>query len=189
MIMEITDEKLVARTLAGDRNAFRSLVERHYRLVYRLSRNILRHPEEAEDCTQEVFVRAYQALGQFEGRGVFAAWLRRLTVNYALNRAQSAANRYAAQSHSLDLISGTLPASAITGPEASFWRAHEREKLQTQLDALPPQQRTALGLRLVDGLSYDEIAELMGAPVNSVRSWLHRGRATMRAALEEMVEC
>ena len=67
MTRTMTDENLVARTLAGDRNAFRALAETRYQSVYRLCRSILRHPEDAEDATQEVFVRAYQALGQFAG--------------------------------------------------------------------------------------------------------------------------
>src|SRR5450755_3759641 len=106
-----TDEKLVARTLAGDRNAFRALVERHYTAVFRLCRSILHHPEDAEDATQEVFVRVYQALSQFQGRGVFGAWLRRLTVNHCLNRTQTAAARASSRSCSLDLLAETLPAA------------------------------------------------------------------------------
>ncbi len=184
-----TDEKLVARTLAGDRNAFRALAERHYTPIYRLCRSILRHPEDAEDATQEVFVRLYQSLSQFAGRGAFGAWLRRLTVNHCLNRTQSAAARCATRSYSLDLLAETLPASREFNPEEQLFRAEENARIRTELDDLPPQQRAALGLRLLEGLSYDEIADLMGVPVNSVRSWLHRGRARLRAALEEVVEC
>src|SRR5262249_34798941 len=104
-----TDEKLVARTLAGDRNAFPALGERHYNAVFRLCRSILRHPEDAEDATQEVFMRVYEALGQFAGRGAFGGWFRRLTVNHCLNRAQSAAAQAASRSYSLDLLADTLP--------------------------------------------------------------------------------
>src|SRR5438270_13618459 len=157
----ITDEKLVARTLAGDRNAFRALVERHYNAVFRLCRSILRHPEDAEDATQEVFVRVYEALGQFSGRGAFGAWLRRLTVNHCLNRVQSAAAQRAARSYSLDLLAETLPADTECDPEARFWREEERARIKTEMEELPPQQRAALGLRLVEGLSYEEIADLM----------------------------
>lgn len=184
-----TDEKLVARTLAGDRNAFRALVERHYNAVYRLCRSILRHSEDAEDATQEVFVRVYEALGQFAGRGAFGAWLRRLTVNHCLNRAQRASAQAMARSYSLDLLADTLPASEEDDPEERFWRAEERARIQMELEFLPAPQRAALGLRLLEGLSYEEIADLMGVPVNSVRSWLHRGRARLREALEEVVKC
>jgi len=185
----ITDEKLVARTLAGDRSAFRTLVERHYTAVYRLCRSILRHPEDAEDATQEVFVRVYEALGQFAGRGAFGAWLRRLTVNHCLNRTQSAQNRASSRAYSLDLLAETLPASQECDPEERLLRTEERAQIKKELDELPPSQRAALGLRLLEGLSYEEIAELMGVPVNSVRSWLHRGRARLREALKEVVEC
>jgi RNA polymerase sigma-70 factor (ECF subfamily) len=184
-----TDEKLVARTLAGDRNAFRALVERHYNAVFRLCRSILRHPEDAEDATQEVFVRVYEALGQFAGRGAFGAWLRRLTVNHCLNRAQRASAQAATRSYSLDLLADTLRAPDEDEPEERFWRSEERARIQMELEFLPAPQRAALGLRLLEGLSYEEIADMMGVPVNSVRSWLHRGRARLREALEEVVEC
>lgn len=184
-----TDEKLVARTLAGDRNAFRALVERHYNAVYRLCRSILRHSQDAEDATQEVFVRAYEALGQFAGRGAFSAWLRRLTVNHCLNRTQKASAQAASRAYSIDLLAETLPASAESDPAAHFLRAEEKARIRLELEFLPPAQRAALGLRLLEGLSYEEIADLMGVPVNSVRSWLHRGRARLREALEEVVEC
>lgn len=184
-----TDEKLVARTLTGDRAAFRALVERHYTAVFRLCRSILRHADDAEDATQEVFVRVFEALGQFSGRGAFSAWLRRLTVNHCLNRTQTATARAARSSYSIDLMAETLPASLEDDPEERYLRAEERDRIRTELDFLPPQQRAALGMRLLDGLSYEEIAELMGVPVNSVRSWLHRGRARLREALQEVVEC
>lgn len=184
-----TDEKLVARTLAGDRNAFRVLVERHYSSVFRLCRSILRHPEDAEDATQEVFVRVYQALSQFQGRGAFGAWLRRLTVNHCLNRAQSGAARASRNSYSLDLMADTLSAAVEDDPEERVLRAEERARIKAELEFLPPSQRAALGMRLLEGLSYEEIADIMGVPVNSVRSWLHRGRARLREALQEVIEC
>ena len=184
-----SDEKLVARTLAGDRNAFRVLVERHYQTIYRLCRSIVRNSEDAEDATQEVFVRVYEALSQYAGRGAFGAWLRRLTVNHCLNRVQTAAARASARSCSIDLMAESLPASYEDDPEERLLRAEEQGRIQRELDYLPAPQRAALALRLLEGLSYEEIAELMGAPVNSVRSWLHRGRERLREALEEVVEC
>jgi RNA polymerase sigma-70 factor (ECF subfamily) len=179
-----TDEKLAARVLAGDRGAFRILTERHYNSVYRLSRSILKGSEDAEDATQEIFVRAYQALGQFSNRGAFGAWLRRMTVNHCLNRIQSAAARSSARSYSLDLMTETLPASSESDPEELLLRSEELARIRVELNELPKAQRAALALRLLEGLSYEEIAAVMGVPVNSVRSWLHRGRAKLRGALE-----
>jgi len=188
-LLNPTDEKLVARTLTGDRGAFRVLVERHYTAVFRLCRSILRNSEDAEDATQEVFVRVHQNLTQFAGRGAFGAWLRRLTVNHCLNRTQSAATKASSRSCSLDLLAETLPAASETDPEERLLRSEERTGIKRALDELPPSQRAALSLRLIQGLSYEEIADLMGVPVNSVRSWLHRGRARLREALEEVVKC
>ena len=184
----LTDEKLVARTLAGDRSAFRIIVDRHYTNVFRLCRSILRCAEDAEDATQEIFVRVYQALGQFAGRGVFGAWLRRLTVNHCLNRTQSATAKAAARSTSLDLLQDSLPTSYEDDPEERLIRKEDQARINNELNELPPSQRAALSLRLIEGLSYEEIADMMGVPVNSVRSWLHRGRAKLRESLQEVVK-
>lgn len=184
-----TDEELVARTLAGDRRAFRALTERHYTPVRRLCQSILRQAEDAEDATQEVFLRVYQNLGQYAGRGAFGAWLRRLTYNHCLNRTQSAATKAANRSCSIDLFAETMSANPESNPEMQYILAEEREAIKSKLEELPPAQRAALGMRLLDGLSYEEIADVMGVPVNSVRSWLHRGRARLREALDEVVKC
>ena len=188
-LLNPTDEKLVARTLTGDRSAFRVLVERHYVAVFRLCRSIVRNSEDAEDATQEVFVRVHQNLSQFAGRGAFGAWLRRLTVNHCLNRVQCATAKASSRSCSLDLLAETLPAAIDSDPEERLLRSEERAKVKRELDQLPAQQRAALGLRLIEGLSYEEIADLMGVLINSVRSWLHRGRARLREALQEVVKC
>ncbi len=183
-----TDEKLVARTLAGDRGAFRLLAERHHQWVYRLCRSILHHSEDAEDATQEVFLRAYQALHQYGGRGAFGAWLRRLAVNHCLNCVRSASARHSAAERPLDLYAETLGGGSRNDPEERVLRLERRQRIHARLAELPDVQRVALSLRLVEELSYDEIADMMGAPINSVRSWLHRGRARLRETLEE-VEC
>ena len=185
MLLTPTDEQLVARVLAGDRNSFRALVERHYASVFRLSRSIVKCSEDAEDATQEIFVRAYEALGQYSGRGAFGGWLRRMTVNHCLNRVTSSAAKHTSRSYSIDLMAETLPASVESDPEASLLRSEATARIRHELNELPSAQRAALGLRLLDGLSYDEIADIMGVPVNSVRSWLHRGRAKLRGALEK----
>ncbi|MCX6378728.1 MAG: RNA polymerase sigma factor [Armatimonadetes bacterium] len=189
MFPQPADEKLVARTLAGDRHAYRILMERYYRIVFRLCRSILRHAEDAEDATQEVFVRAFQSLGQFAGRGAFGGWLRRLTVNHCLNRTQTVSARVAAKSYSLDTLTESLQTSREADPEEQLLRSEEQKRIHDELDLLPPQQRVALALRLLEGLTYEEIADIMGVPVNSVRSWLHRGRTRLREALQEVVEC
>ena len=179
MLLTPNDEQLVARVLAGDRNAFRVLAERHYVGVYRLCRSILKSSEDSEDATQEIFVRAFQALAQYAGRGSFGGWLRRMTVNHCLNRIQSSSARHSAGSISIDVMAETLPAS-----EERLLRSEAQSRIRVELNCLPAAQRSALGLRLLEGLSYEEIADIMGVPVNSVRSWLHRGRARLRCALE-----
>ena len=184
-----TDEQLAARTLAGDRGAFRALVDRNYTTVYRLCRSVLHHSEDAEDATQEVFLRAYHSLGQFHGRGSFHGWLRRLTVNYCLNRLQTVDARRARSEYSLDSLGESISGSREDDPEDRIIRREESSRIQEELNNLPPKQRAAMGLRLLEGMSYEEIASTLGVPVNSVRSWLHRGRERMKEVLEEALKC
>jgi RNA polymerase sigma-70 factor (ECF subfamily) len=184
MTQLITDEILAARVLAGDRGAFRVLTERHYSAVYRLSRSILKSSEDAEDAAQEVFVKAFQSLSQYSGRGAFAGWLRRLTVNHCLNRRESAAAKCAARSSSLELMAETLSAGVEADPVRTLLRREARHRIAAEMNELPSQQRAAMALRVLEDLSYEDIADVMGVPVNSVRSWLHRGRARLRCALE-----
>ncbi len=184
MLLLPTDEQMVEQALAGDTDGFKTLVERHYAGVYRVARSILKRSEDAEDATQEIFVRAYQALPQYSGRGAFGAWLRRLTVNHCINRVQGASARRASLCCSLDLMTDSLAASSEADPEETLIRSEERDRIRFEINQLPASQRAALGLRIIDGLTYEEIASIMDVPVNSVRSWLHRGRARLKCALE-----
>ncbi|MCS6776323.1 MAG: RNA polymerase sigma factor [Chthonomonadaceae bacterium] len=183
-----TDEQLVTRVLSGDRDAFRTLVERHYDAVYRLCYRVLCHRQDAEDATQEAFVRACNALPQYTGHGAFLAWLYRLTVNLCLNWRQSAASRAAARSCSLDMFEESMVISRDT-PEETLLRADRVQQIHQALESLPAQQRTALALRIMEEMSYEEIAQTMGVPVNSVKSWVHRARIHLRDVLEEKVLC
>jgi RNA polymerase sigma-70 factor, ECF subfamily len=184
MTQYATDENLTARVLAGDMASFRVLTERYYLTVYRLSRSILKSSEDAEDASQEIFVKAYQSLAQYSGRGSFGGWLRRLTVNHCLNRRESAAAKSAARSSSLELMADTLSAGVDADPVTQLLRNEARHRIAAEMNELPAQQRAAMALRVLEDMSYDEIADVMGVPVNSVRSWLHRGRARLRSALD-----
>ncbi len=176
-----TDEQLVARALAGDRSSFRLLTERYYPLALRWCASILRNRQDAEDAAQEVFIRAWHSLPQYQARGSFAGWLRRLSINLSLNRLDAQQRTTGRNTH---LSAAELLPDTEDGPLQLLMQREERKRLAHALDQLPVQHRIALSLRLLDELSYDEIAEQMSVPVNSVRSWLHRGRAQIKQILE-----
>lgn len=183
-----SDEKLVERVLGGDRIAYKALIERHYSNVLRLSIAILSQKQDAEDAVQEIFLRAFSALGQFSGTGPFAAWLRRLTVNHCLNRKESG-QRLAQHVTTLDPVNWSLLPAVTDDPEELLLKSERESEFKQKLDALPLKQRTALALRLIEELSYEEIAEQMDEPINSVRSWIHRGRLRLSEELEEVARC
>jgi RNA polymerase sigma-70 factor (ECF subfamily) len=166
------DATLIERTLEGDLTAFESLVERHRAVVYRVAARIV-GPDDADDVSQDTFLRAFHRLGQFRGTASFRTWLLQITQNTALNaldwtrRRPSAAAEEAPEAADPDLR--RQPASSLEGQE-------RRERLDFKLRALRPEYRSLLVLRDLEGLSYGEIAGVLEMPLGSVKGRLHRAR-------------
>ena len=166
------DRELVNRTLAGDLDAFESLVERHREAVARVAARVV-GPDEAEDVSQDAFLRAFHRLDRFRGESTFQAWLTRIAHNAAINAI--ARKRPDPVEDPAELVAEPAP----TGPKqpVDAIEQHERvRRLEGKLRTLRPEHRTVLILRDVEGLSYDEIAEVMESPVGSVKGRLHRAR-------------
>lgn len=184
-MVELDDRALVERVRAGDVTAFEPLVERYRQRVYRLACHVLRDTEEAWDVAQEAFIRAFQALPNFRGQSAFYTWLFRITLNVASDRArQRAARGRALGTERLEEAEWerTLvdPGEA---PDASAARAEERRRIARALESLPPHHRAIIMLSDLEGLSYREIAEVLGIPMGTVMSRLHNARKRLRAAL------
>lgn len=179
------DRELVRRCQAGDIEAFEPLVEKYRQRVWRLAYEILRDREEAWDCAQEAFVRAYQSLPSFRGGSAFYTWLFRITVNLATDRYRSRGARARAF--------GTEPVpeeewertlvDREAAPDREAIRAEQRERIHRALDALPLKSRTIIMLSDVEGLSYREMAEVLDCPIGTVMSRLHNARQRLRALL------
>ncbi len=180
----ISDELLAAQTVAGSHEAFRILVQRHYSPTVRICRGILHNHDDAEDAAQEVFLRVHRVCHTYLGKGPWAGWLRRLTVNECLNRLGTSHRRDQMEV----MIEDLLPSCGLNGgdPFALAVARHEGERIRDAIHRLPPRHQRAIVLRVVEELTYGEIAVELHAPVNTVRSWLRRGRLELRGSLMEL---
>jgi RNA polymerase sigma-70 factor (ECF subfamily) len=180
------DERaLIERCLAGDAAAFEPLVERYRQRVWRLAYQLLRNREDAWDCAQEAFVRAFHSLGSFRGQSAFYTWLFRITVNVATDRQRARAAQaraFGAERVPEEEWRRTTPDTGAR-PDQSAVQSEQRERIRQALDALPPKARTIIMLSDVDGLSYREIAEVLGCPIGTVMSRLHNARKRLKALL------
>jgi RNA polymerase sigma-70 factor (ECF subfamily) len=179
---------LIERCAAGDEAACADLVAAHQRMVYNLSLHLLGDPDEALDLSQEVFLRVFRTLASFRGQSALRTWIYRIAVNQARNRHRFWRRRRRSDQISLDAhveAHGEFQCGAEAGPDRILAQKELATRLQNALDALPFDQRTAIVLREIDGLSYEEIAFSLGVAVGTVKSRLTRARQTLRAGLKE----
>ena len=170
-----SDVQLVTRARRGDIGAFERLVERHRDTVYRVAARVTGE-DEADDVTQETFLRAFHRLDRYRGDGEFRAWL----LQIAHNTAVSAAGRQPAPAVPLSELEDEMPAQAAAGTPADQVEGRERRRrLDVKVKGLSPQHRAVLVLRDIEGLTYDEIAQVTAAPVGSVKARLHRARGEL----------
>jgi RNA polymerase sigma-70 factor (ECF subfamily) len=180
---------LIQRCAARDEQACAELVEEHQRMVYQLSLNLLGDHNEALDLSQEVFLRVFRTLPGFRGHSTLRTWIYRIVVNQARNRQRWWRRRHRAQQVSLDehiRDHGELPATGQGGsPDRVLGQKQLAERIRTALDRLPFDQKTALVLREIDGLSYEEIGFSLGIAVGTVKSRLARAREALRGQLRD----
>ena len=173
MVVEATDRFLVAAARAGDLHAFEVLVFRHHAAVYRVALRMLGSEVDAEDAAQETLVQAWRALSRFRGESEFSTWLYRIVTNCCLNA--RAARRPTEVLPDVVIDRGSDPAEAVAQSE----RLHA---LARGVLALSPDQRAALVLRELEGLSYEQIAQALGVTVPAVKGRIHRARLGLLTA-------
>ena len=192
MAPDTSDLALVRRVQHGDKGAFDALVLKYQHKVVKLVMRYVRNPAEAEDITQEAFIKAYRALPQFRGDSAFYTWLYRIAINTAKNAIVSRDRNPV--DFDLDLqnseesydMQGRLKDSET--PEALVLTEEIRSTVNSAIDALPEDLRTAIVLRELEGLSYEEIAAAMDCPVGTVRSRIFRAREAIDRRLREVFE-
>jgi RNA polymerase sigma-70 factor, ECF subfamily len=176
------DSDLVAWSKAGDLEAFGELVRRYQKPVFRIVLRMVRSPDDADDLTQDTFVRAHRGLKTFKDEYDFHPWLYRIAVNQAINFLNKRKRQAAADLDEVpegDIRAGPEPES----PLQSASRQELLTRLESALDKLPEEQRTVFLLRVQEGLSYEEIAETMDTPKGTVMSRLARARMALRKHL------
>ena len=177
---------LIRRCTAGDELACAELVAEHQRMVFTLSLNLLRDPDEALDLSQEVFLKVFRTLSGFRGQSALRTWIFRIVINQARNRQRWWRRRHRDSQVSLDehlQQCGEPESSETVLPDRALASKETAERIWRALDRLPFDQRTALILREIDGLRYEEIAFSLGVAVGTVKSRLTRARQALRAEL------
>jgi RNA polymerase sigma-70 factor, ECF subfamily len=183
------EASLIQRCAARDEDACSELVSEHQRMVYQLSLNLLNDHNEALDLSQEVFLRVFRTIHTFRGHSSLRTWMYRIVVNQARNRQRWWRRRHKAQQVSLDQHiqdHGDLAEMVDNGPDRLVGQKQLAERIRLALDALPFDQKTAIVLREIDGLSYEEIGFSLGIAVGTVKSRLARAREGLRAQLRDV---
>ncbi len=182
--MSIGDRGLVARASRGDVEAFRQLVLEHSGLVHRLAHRMLGR-EDAQDASQEVWVRVWRYIGTFREDSAFTTWLNRVTVNTCLSFRQREARRDEREYTTNEVPYLPEYPGGDADPEAVALGSEWREEIKVVLRTVRAEHRAALVLRHMEGLSYAEIAAVLEVPDGTAKGWVSRGRAAMLVALAE----
>ncbi len=186
------DQQLVERAQRGDKQAFELLVTKYQRKLVRLLSRFIRDSSEVEDVAQEAFIKAYRALPNFRGDSAFYTWLYRIGINTAKNYLV-AMGRRAPTSTSMDAeeaedLGESELLQDVNTPENQMMSRQVAETVNQTLDKLPEELRTAITLREMEGLSYEEIASIMNCPIGTVRSRIFRAREAIAEQLRPMLE-
>jgi RNA polymerase sigma-70 factor (ECF subfamily) len=178
-------EILVHRTLTGDTAAFETIVQRHERRVMGVCLRLLRTVDDAQDATQEVFLRAFKYLHRLDVRKPIEPWLMRMTVNVCRDIARKKLRRHATFSEIPP--AETDPQDESPDPYSGFAREQQRQMLWRALDTLPEKERMAVILRDVEGFSTAEVADILDSSEGTVRSQICRGRLRIKEAMDQMI--
>jgi RNA polymerase sigma-70 factor (ECF subfamily) len=175
------ERQLIRRAQKGETAAFETLVQQHASFVYNLALRTLNDAHEAEDIAQETFVRAWQALPQFQARAQFRTWLYRIVTNLCYNRLPHLKTELAA----LDPAEEVVLSDGRQAVERELLTAELRQQIFTAIDNLPQSYRLLVTLRHLQGLSYQEIAEVTEMPLGTVKTGIFRARQMLQERLSE----
>ncbi|MBL8453635.1 MAG: RNA polymerase sigma factor RpoE [Zoogloea sp.] len=186
------DQLLVERVQRGDKQAFGLLVSKYQRKLGRLLSRLIRDPAEVEDVAQETFIKAYRALPAFRGDSAFYTWLYRIGINTAKNYLVSQGRRAPTStdfdSEEAETFEEGDQLRDINTPERLLMTKQIGDTVNVAMEALPEELRTAIVLREIEGLSYEEIATIMECPIGTVRSRIFRAREAISEKLKPLLD-
>jgi RNA polymerase sigma-70 factor (ECF subfamily) len=178
--------QLVARALAREGDAFRTIIKTHNQRLYRIARGVVRNDSEAEDIVQEAYVSAFAHLEAFRGDSSLATWLSRIVINEALGRLRKRRRTVAMpQNPQAEII--RFPLNPSDDPERTMAQRQILALVERATDSLPDVYRTVFVARVIEGLSIEETADLLGVRPETVKTRLHRARALVRKALDDQI--
>ena len=186
------DQQLVERAQRGDKRAFELLVEKYQRKLARLLSRLIRDPGEVEDVTQEAFIKAYRALPSFRGDSAFYTWLYRIGINTAKNylvaMGRRAPTSTEVEAEEAEGQEGGELLRDINTPESLLLTKEIGNTVNAAIESLPEELRSAIQLRELEGMSYEEIAKLMDCPIGTVRSRIFRAREAIAERLKPLLD-
>jgi len=185
------DAELVVRVQRGDKKAFDLLVLKYQRKIMRLLSRMIRDPHEVEDVAQEAFIKAYRALPQFRGDSAFYTWLYRIAINTARNwmaaRGRRPSTPNALETEDGETFNETDNLTDNSTPESMVASREIAETVNAAIQALPEELRTAIVMREMEGMSYEDIAQSMDCPIGTVRSRIFRAREAIATRLRPLL--
>ncbi|MES2933834.1 MAG: RNA polymerase sigma factor RpoE [Pseudomonadota bacterium] len=186
------DQQLVERVQRGDKKAFDLLVSKYQRKLMRLVSRLVRDQAEAEDVVQDAFIKAYRALPQFRGDSAFYTWLYRIGINtaknYLMTQGRRAPTSTDVEIEDAENFDDGEHLRDINTPESMLATKQIAETVNTAMNTLPEELRMAITLREIEGLSYEEIAEVMACPIGTVRSRIFRAREGIADKLRPLLD-
>ncbi len=186
------DRQLVARAQHGDKQAFELLVEKYQRKLARLLSRFIRDPAEVEDVTQEAFIKAYRALPAFRGDSAFYTWLYRIGINTAKNYLMAMGRRAPTstevEAEEAEGFEEGEQLRDINTPESLLLSNEIARTVNATIEGLPQELRTAIQMREIEGMSYEDIAKAMDCPIGTVRSRIFRAREAIAEQLRPLLD-
>ena len=185
------DQALVERVQNGDSGAFDLLVLKYQSRIAKLIARFVRNPADVQDVAQEAFIKAYRALPNFRGESAFYTWLYRIAINTAKNHLVAAGRKnpsYAVDVQEVEKYDASEWLKEYATPERELLADEIQATVNTALEVLPPDLREAITLREIEGLSYEDIAQVMDCPIGTVRSRIFRAREAIDEKLQPIVD-